>query len=77
MVLIHNSLRRKWAAQVIELIALVFQNDEVAAKMNTIIINYSKNNMASYYPVITCISSFKIVYVLNTLMCLHNTGHKS
>ncbi|XP_022169860.1 protein timeless-like [Myzus persicae] len=50
MVLIHNSLRRKWAAQVIELIALVFQNDEVAAKMNTIIINYSKNNMASYYP---------------------------
>jgi len=61
MVLIHDSLRREWVVQVIELIALVFQNDDVASKMNTIIVNYSKNNMSSHYTVMTRILSFNMI----------------
>jgi len=52
MVLIHDSMRRKWVAQIFELFALVFQNDDVASEINTTIINYSLNITPSHHQVI-------------------------
>lgn len=62
MVLIHNSMRRKWAAQIFELFALVFQNDDVASEINSTIINYSLDITPSHHTVIIHNFSLKIIY---------------